>query len=345
VNEKLLIGMSGGVDSTVAAILLQQQGYDVVGVYMKLHDNDAYHDENFAKAQRVGEYLGIPVHFYDISEQFQRDVVDYFVQSYREGLTPNPCVVCNRTIKFGAMVEFADSLGIDKVATGHYLRSDGRYIHMAEDKSKDQSYFLAEVEPSVIPRLVFPLGAMLKSKVVELAANIPVLQDISAQKESSEICFVEDDDYTKVLSKYIDVDQPGEVLDIEGNTVGTHKGYAHYTIGKRRGFTVDGAHDPHYVLSLDSQHNRITVGTREKLQEYEFGLDQINLFDDLHDFTCTLKVRYRTQAIPAHVTVQGKQGFAKLQEPVFGLARGQFAVFYDGERLLGGGMITPLFTF
>jgi tRNA-specific 2-thiouridylase len=339
VREKILIGMSGGVDSTVAAILLQQQGYDVTGVYMKLHDNDAYHTANYSKAQRVGEYLGIEVHFHDISNRFQSEVVDYFVETYAQGLTPNPCVICNRTIKFGAMVAFADSLGIDKVATGHYLRSDGCYIYMAADPSKDQSYFLAEVRPEVIGRLLFPLGEMLKSEVKALAADIPVLQDISEQKESSEICFVENDDYTEVLARYMEVDRPGDVLDTEGNVVGKHKGFAHYTIGKRRGFTVDGAHDPHYVLSLDSEHNRITVGKRDELDESEFGLEKVNLFDDLSEFTCTLKVRYRTHAVPARVTVQGDRGHVHLDEPVFGLARGQFAVFYDGDRLLGGGVI------
>jgi tRNA-specific 2-thiouridylase len=265
--------------------------------------------------------------------------VDYFVETYAQGLTPNPCVICNRTIKFGAMVDFADSLGIDKVSTGHYLRTDGRYIYMAVDRTKDQSYFLAEVRPEVISRLIFPLGGMHKTEVKALAAEIPVLQDISEQKESSEICFVENDDYTEVLSDYLPIDQPGDVFDTEGNVVGRHKGYVHYTIGKRRGFTVDGAHDPHYVLALDAEHNRIVVGKRDALSEDQFGLEKINLFDNLTDFTCSLKVRYRTQAVPAHVTVQGDRGFVQLHEPVFGLARGQFAVFYDGERLLGGGVI------
>ena len=337
--ESVLVGMSGGVDSTVAAILLQQQGYDVTGVYMKLHDNDAYHEANYAKARRVGEYLGIDVHFHDISDQFQKEVVDYFVDTYRQGLTPNPCVICNRTIKFGAMVDFADSLGIGKVSTGHYLRTDGRYVYMAVDRSKDQSYFLAEVRPDVISRLIFPLGELLKTEVKTLAADIPVLQDLATQKESSEICFVENDDYTEVLARYMPIDRPGEVLNTDGEIVGTHKGYTHYTIGKRRGFTVDGAHDPHYVLALDPEHNRITVGKRDQLSENEFALEKVNLFDDLTEFTCTLKVRYRTHAVPAHVTVQGDRGYAKLNEPVFGLARGQFAVFYDGERLLGGGVI------
>ena len=337
--ERVLLGLSGGVDSTVAAILLQEQGYDITGVYMKLHDNDAFHAANYARARQVGEYLGIEVLFHDISGMFAQEVVDYFVASYAQGLTPNPCMICNRQIKFGAMVDFADSLGIEKVATGHYLRSDGRYIYTAADRSKDQSYFLAEVRPEVLPRLLFPLGEKLKSDVVALAAGIPVLQSIAAQKESNEICFVENDDYTEVLARYMPIDQPGEVLDTAGNVVGTHRGYAHYTIGKRRGFTVDGAHDPHYVLALDPAHNRITVGKRDELYADAFGLEQVNLFENLSDFTCTLKVRYRTHAIPARVTIQGDRGYAHLDEPVFGLARGQFAVFYDGERLLGGGVI------
>ncbi len=337
--ENVLVGMSGGVDSTVTAILLQQQGYDVTGVYMKLHDNDAYHTANYTKARRVGEYLGIDVHFHDLSDTFQSEVVDYFVETYQAGLTPNPCVLCNRTIKFGAMVDFADTLGIEKVATGHYLRTDGQYVYMARDRSKDQSYFLAEVRPEVIGRLIFPLGDLLKTEVKAMAADIPVLEDLATQKESSEICFVENDDYTEVLARYMPIDQPGEVMNTAGEVVGTHKGYAHYTIGKRRGFTVDGAHDPHYVLALDPEHNRITVGKRDELYARSFGLAQMNLFDDLTDFDCTLKVRYRTEAVPAHVTIQGDRGFAELKEPVFGLARGQFAVFYDGERLLGGGVI------
>jgi len=338
-NKQVLLGMSGGVDSTVAAILLQEQGYDVTGVYMKLHDNNAYHKANYARARRVGDYLGIEVLFHDIQEQFQREVVDYFVDTYRQGLTPNPCVVCNRHIKFGAMVTFADALKIDTVATGHYLRSDGQFIYTARDTQKDQSYFLAEIDPSVIPRLLFPLGEMLKSEVKARAADIPILQDIATQKESSEICFVEYGDYTNVLARYMPIDQPGEVLDTEGKVVGHHKGYVHYTIGKRRGFTVDGAHEPHYVLALDPKNNQITVGKRDDLREQNFGLENVNLFIPQKHFDCTLKVRYRTRAVPAKVTIQGNKGFVELDEPVLGLARGQFAVFYDQDRLLGGGEI------
>jgi len=336
--EKVLVGMSGGVDSTVAALLLQRQGYDVTGVYMKLHDNEAYHRENYAKACRVGEYLGVEVHFHDLSERFREEVYDYFVEEYRAGRTPNPCVVCNRQIKFGAMLDFADSLEIDKVATGHYLRCDGRYIYTARDPNKDQSYFLAEVRREVLPRLIFPLGEMLKEEVKAIAAEIPVLQSIAEQKESSEICFVEND-YTEILQRHMEIDREGEVLDEAGNVVGTHKGYMHYTVGKRRGFTVRGAHDPHYVLRLDPGKNRIVVGKKDRLEEWRFDIHSVNLFEDRERFDCEVKVRYRTRPIPAHVVLEGSKGHVELKEPVYGLARGQFAVFYDAERLLGGGVI------
>jgi tRNA-specific 2-thiouridylase len=330
--------MSGGVDSTVTSILLQKEGYDVEGVYMKLHQKPGYHEENFAKAQRVGEYLGVKVHFLDLSEAFDKQVYNYFVDSYKEGLTPNPCVMCNRTIKFGKMVEFADSIGADYVATGHYIKCDGEFIYTAEDPNKDQSYFLCEVKKEVLPRLLFPLGTWVKDDVKAYAANIEVLKDFATQRESSEICFVENT-YDEVLAKHMDIDMPGETLDTEGNVVGTHKGYMHYTIGKRRGFFVNGAHDPHFVIDIKPDTNQIVVGTKEKLEESEFEVKQINLFKELTEFDCMVKVRYRTQAVLCHVSISEGRAKVVLQEPVFGLAKGQVAAFYEDDKLIGGGVI------
>ena len=335
---KVLVGMSGGVDSTVTAVLLQKEGYEVVGVYMKLHHKPGYHEENYSKAQRVGEYLGINIHFLDLSKEFNDEVYEYFVESYKEGLTPNPCVMCNRTIKFGKMVEFADTLDIYHVATGHYIKCDGDFIYMAEDHNKDQSYFLCEVKKEVLPRLIFPLGTWVKEDVKAYAANIEVLKDLATQKESTEICFVENT-YDEVLSRHMNIDMPGETLDSEGNVVGTHKGYMHYTIGKRRGFFVNGAHDPHFVLEIKPESNQIVVGTKEKLEENAFEVKQINLFKALSEFDCTVKVRYRTQAVPCHVVIKEGRAKVTLNEPVFGLAKGQIAAFYEEDKLLGGGVI------
>lgn len=337
-NKKILVGMSGGVDSTVTSILLQKEGYEVVGVYMKLHHKEGYHEANIEKVKRVGEYLGIEVHIHDLSTQFKDKVYDYFVDTYKEGLTPNPCVMCNRNIKFGEMVAFADSLGINKVATGHYIKCDGDFLYMAEDETKDQSYFLAQVRKETLKKLLFPLGTWLKSDVKAYASKIPILADFATQKESSEICFVEND-YTEVLERHMNIDQEGETVDIEGNVVGKHKGYMHYTIGKRRGFTVDGAHDPHFVLEIKPEKNQIVVGKKEELEVNSFSIKQINLFEELSEFDATVKVRYRTRAIACKVKIEAEVGHVEMQESVFGLAYGQVAVFYDGDRVIGSGII------
>jgi len=336
--KKVLVGMSGGVDSTVTAILLQQQGYEVEGVYMKLHEKEGYHEENFGKAQRVGAYLGIAIHFIDFSREFKDEVYDYFVESYKNGLTPNPCVKCNRTIKFGKMIEYADTLGIDLVSTGHYVKCDGRAIYMAKDRAKDQSYFLAQIDKSVLPRLIFPLGDWLKDDVKNLANEIEILADIASQKESSEICFVEND-YTEILEKYMNIDRVGDTLNSSGEVIGNHKGYMHYTIGKRRGFFVNGAHDPHFVLEIKPERNEIVVGKRDELEVREFSIKDISLFEEKSYFECEVKVRYRTEAVPAIVEIDNNIGRVRLKESIFGLAIGQIASFYDGDRLLGGGVI------
>jgi len=339
--KKVLVGLSGGVDSTVTATLLQKEGYEVEGVYMIMHNLKELNEANIKKAQKVADYLGIKFHTFDIQDAFENEVYNYFVNSYKQGLTPNPCVICNRKIKFGKMVEFANNLGIEHIATGHYVRVKDGFIYKGVDKSKDQSYFLAEVKKEVLNRAVFPLGDWLKSDVKAYAANIDVLKEFATQNESSEICFVENS-YVDVLKKHINPDTPGLVKDKDGNIIGEHKGFMHYTIGKRRGFFVKGAHEPHFVLDIDAKENVLIVGKKDELAKKEIIISNINLFIDDKDFDCEVKVRYRTNGVKANVKIQNNIGLISLKEPVYGVAKGQFAVFYDNDKLLGGGEIIDI---
>ncbi|MCX2682592.1 tRNA 2-thiouridine(34) synthase MnmA [Campylobacter sp. MIT 21-1685] len=336
---KILVAMSGGVDSTVSAYKLKNAGHEVIGCYMKLHGKPNYHEENIKKVEKVANFLNIPYHILDLQEDFKAKVYMPFVSTYKEGKTPNPCALCNRFIKLGKLLEFAKSLGCEKLATGHYARLENGCIKTAYDESKDQSYFLASAEKEALKYLIFPLGELKKEEVKKFASTIEVLKSFATQKESSEICFVENT-YVQVLEQFMNTKIPGEVLNSEGKVVGKHEGYMHYTIGKRRGFEVKGAHEPHFVLKINPEQNQIVVGKKEELQTKEFSLKNINLFVEADELDCEVKIRYRSKSTPCKVAINtDKSAKIILNEPVYGLASGQMAVFYDNDRVIASGFI------
>jgi tRNA-specific 2-thiouridylase len=339
-QKKVMVGMSGGIDSSVTAYMLQKDGFQVEGVYLKLHDRtDGYHERNLGYIEKVAEFLNIKYHVLDKTEEFGEKVYDYFVNSYIEGTTPNPCVKCNRQIKFGAMLDFAKENNASYLATGHYAKTDGEFFYEADDKTKDQSYFLSQVKKEALPFMMFPLSTFKKEDIVKFGASLDdVYKRITEKSESQEICFV-DTVYTDVIKKHTDIDLPGKVLDEEGNVIGEHKGYMHYTIGKRRGFTVHGAHVPHFVTKINPEDNTIVVGKKDALEINEVKVENLNMYMEDKEFTCTVKLRYRSISTACKVRIEGDNAFIGLDEAAFGVADGQLAVFYDNDKVLGSGWI------
>ena len=339
-KQKVMVGMSGGIDSSVTAYMLQKEGYEVEGCYLKLHNRtDGYHESNLKYIEDVAKFLGIKYHVLDLADDFSKEVYDYFVDSYLEGTTPNPCVKCNKQIKFGAMLDFAKSHGAQYLATGHYAKTDGKFFYEADDKSKDQSYFLSQVSPEALPHMMFPLSTYKKEDIVKFGAELDVAyKRITEKNESQEICFVETV-YTDVVKRHANIDQPGKVLDEKGNAIGEHKGYAHYTIGKRRGFTVHGAQEAHFVTKLNPKDNTITVGKKQALEVHEVIGNELNMFIEDKEFLCNVKLRYRSTSIPCNVKIKDNQVTIYLKEPALGVAAGQLAVFYDGQKVIGSAFI------
>jgi len=243
-------------------------------------------------------------------------------------------------MKFGEMITYADKIGADFLATGHYAKTDGKFVYEALDKSKDQSYFLGQIDKNILPKLIFPMSKYSKDEIRQIALDIPEFKEIAKQKDSQEICFVENE-YTDILKLHTNIEQQGDVKDEDGNIIGNHKGYMHYTIGKRRGFYVHGAHDPHFVKSIDALSNTITVCKKNILSIDEVHIDNLNMFIDDNKFDATVKLRYRSYPCRCKVEIKKDINEANiiLEDPVFGVATGQIAVFYDGIKIFGSGVI------
>lgn len=339
-NKKVALLMSGGVDSSYCAYLLKEQGYEIHGIYLKLHGREELHAANIRNIQKASTHLGFDYNVLDAQELFREHVYNEFVRGYQEGRTPNPCAMCNPRMKFGFAFAKAMEMGCDAIATGHYARVEKGRIREAFDSHKDQSYFLFGIPQEVIDRVIFPLGELLKQDIKPIAlAKLPWLGNIETYKESQEICFVEKD-YVDVLRQHLSVEQEGEIVNTHGQRIGTHKGYMQYTIGKRKGFFVHGAHTPHYVLAIHPKENQIVVGTKDELAKNRVLANPLTLPHDFKPRECMVKIRYRSPKTPARVHLDANgQLIANLKEHAYGVANGQALVLYDGDLVLGGGFI------
>jgi tRNA-specific 2-thiouridylase len=352
-EQGVLVGMSGGVDSAVAALLLKKQGHRVVGVTLRLWSDPGSRDdrsccspEAVRRARRTAHGLGIPHLTVDAGEAFHRDVVSYFVEEYGRGRTPNPCAKCNARLRFSLMLEIAEGLGLPRIATGHYSRMEGSPLGLMRgvDRPKDQSYVLAEVVPETLRRVLFPLGNMTK-KEVRAAASEAGLEARSVP-ESQEICFVADDDHRRFLRERLG-ERPGAIVDLEGRQIGRHSGTYNFTVGQRKGLGI-ASQTPLYVVGVDADLAVVTAGSAEECLVGELLIGDVVLHRPKTAGPVAVQVRSSGPAIPARLrdeTGLPKIGFGGehvsivLEEPASGVAPGQTAVLYEGGEVLLAGTI------
>ena len=347
-NQKALIGMSGGVDSSVAAWMVLKEGYDCAGATMRLHDFRCGGADDVADAAAVAQKLGIPHYIMAFQPEFEEAVIRQFVSAYESGLTPNPCIRCNRHLKFGAMLHRALEMGYDYVVSGHYaqIRRDpdtGRYLlYKAADRSKDQTYFLACLNQDQLSHILFPLGALTKAEAREIAEEKGFVN--ARKRDSQDICFVPDGDYAAFLRRYTGKIYPeGDYLDINGKVVGRHKGAVCYTKGQRKGLGIAlGA--PVYVCKKDMANNIVTVGPNEALFSPALRANDWNWypFPTLTEpMRVTAKTRH-SQSEQSATVYPEENGFARVEfdAPQRAVTAGQAVVLYDGDLVVGGGTIT-----
>jgi len=345
------VAMSGGVDSSVAALLLREQGYEVMGVTMRLWAEPAMHTTSsevpVESARLVCTALGISHLVVDLRAAFKTEVVDYFTETYARGLTPNPCVVCNQRIKFGQLLAYVLAQGADFMATGHYVRSeqrDGQYrLLKAADVRKDQSYFLYRLTQTELAHLLFPLGEYTKADVRELASQrgLPV----AARPESQETCFIADKDYRRFLQVYRpDSIRPGPIVDRRGRALGEHKGLPFYTIGQRSGLGI-AAPEPLFVLAIAPEQNALVVGPASELGQSELLASEVTYIaghPPSGPLPITAKIRYRARHAEAILKpLDHDSAQVSFSEALRDITPGQSVVFYDGAEVLGGGVIVP----
>ena len=337
---KVAVALSGGVDSSAAALLLKEAAYEVIGMHMRLWDSPRS-DHQAQQAENICRILDVPYYQVDLQKEFELRVVDYFCGEYRQGRTPNPCVACNRHIKFGFLLDKALSLGADYLATGHYARvehsRDGHRLLKAADARKDQSYFLYTLTQEQLGRILFPLGDHTKDEVRQIAkqGGLP-----AATRPSQDICFISQKNYGTFLSQSFP-GTPGDVVDTEGRKLGRHQGIAFYTIGQRHGLGL-ALGKPLYVLKIEPEHNRIVLGSEKELYSRKLTAQKLNWISGRaprEPITVTAKVRYKSKEAEAILSTHDGSVDVCFSQPQKAVTPGQAVVFYSAGEVLGGGII------
>jgi len=347
---RILVAMSGGVDSSVVAGLLKSQGHDVIGVTMKLWEGPngempetgCCTSADSEDARKVAAKLDIPYYVLDYTASFSENVIDNFVDMYSQGLTPNPCVECNRSVKFDHFIDQAKKLNCEKVATGHYAKivknSDIFELHKADYLDKDQSYVLHMLDSEKLAQIDFPLGAISKPEVRQIAATLGL--KTAFKKDSQDICFVGKKDYRNFVSKRIDVSSKGLIVDKYENEVGTHGGIHAYTIGQRKG-VPGGQGEAKYVTKIDVENNKIYIGSKEELTTKKFLIEDVSFVNSIEYDNLSVQTRYNSDDVPCNIEKVDESTFQiELKTPTLGVALGQFGVIYQDTKLVGGGRIT-----
>jgi len=356
-KKRVLLGMSGGVDSSVAAILLQKEGYEVIGATFRSWDaiSDTCMDnkkgccsiESMMEAKNLADKLGIEHHFLDYRNLFKNTVIKNFVDEYLHGRTPNPCAVCNRIIKWGEMIQVAEKLNCDLLATGHYANLEYQnnrfFISKGSDISKDQSYFLWQLGQRALSKTIFPLGKFNKSEIRNIAKQYG-FDKLAHKNDSQELCFVPNNDYRKFLKE----NEPsiahignGDFVSVDGKYLGKHAGYYHFTIGQRKGLGIALGY-PAFVVKIDAKNNIVTLGRKNDLLQSECTLSNWNLmkYDKWKERkTLETKIRYRSKPIKSYVYFVNEKIKIIFDEPTYAITPGQNAVFYEGQTVVGGGII------